>query len=76
MACRGQYHRARFAHLVKQLMVWREQRVPGPNAFQSNYDRYADSEILKSTSILHFVQELARSLPHRYSDLSMIVLHD
>lgn len=39
MSMRGTYHKARIAELVENFKVWRTERIPGPRAFQSKYDR-------------------------------------
>jgi proteasome activator subunit 4 len=39
MSIRGTYHKGRIEELVQRLQKWRDARVPGPRAFQSNYDR-------------------------------------
>lgn len=39
MSIRGTYHKGRIEELVKQFQKWRSARIPGPRAFQSNYDR-------------------------------------
>jgi proteasome activator subunit 4 len=39
MSMRGTYHKSRIAELVENFKVWRTERIPGPRAFQSKYDR-------------------------------------
>lgn len=39
LGVRGTYHLGRILELVDKFPVWREQRIPGPRAFDSTYDR-------------------------------------
>ena len=39
MGLRGTYHIDRVLELVDRFPVWREERIPGPRAFDSTYDR-------------------------------------
>jgi len=38
---RGGYHMGRILELVEKFPIWRHERVPGPRAFDSTYDRVA-----------------------------------
>ncbi|KAF8587302.1 hypothetical protein K439DRAFT_1645895 [Ramaria rubella] len=39
LGVRGTYHISRILELVDRFPIWREERVPGPRAFDSTYDR-------------------------------------
>jgi proteasome activator subunit 4 len=59
MGMRGTYHIERIEELAEKFVIWRAERIPGPYAFQSTYDRVGISickwlyQCIQATRAIH-----------------------